>query len=88
MRRLTLLLLLLVVGCGTVVDRVDEGADDAGLGIYGGVRRDLHAIAHNPFILPLVLLDLPLSAIADTLALPWSWDEGFRDDSGSHGHPH
>jgi uncharacterized protein YceK len=54
--------------------------------VYGGVKRDWYALtgkqwdwAYSPvnlLLTPLYLLDLPLSAVADTLTLPYAiWNE-------------
>jgi uncharacterized protein YceK len=60
-------------GCGTLCDRGAGPCPKARESrIYGGVRTDLAAIAENPTSPwnALVVLDLPISAVADTLSLP------------------
>jgi uncharacterized protein YceK len=75
---------LLCAGCGTIHNltpnrQTSEGEIPAR--VYGGVQGewgelqamrfdDVHCM--NLIFLPLYLIDLPLSAIGDTLTLPWT----------------
>jgi uncharacterized protein YceK len=80
-------------GCGTVENIVSMGpAGEDHLRVYGGVRRDLE-VAHDCAAHPenqtngvpdavctateRIALDLPLSAVADTLTLPWTLAVGL-----------
>lgn len=59
----------LVSGCGTVMNQ--RTGDHF---VYGGVKRDwrdLKAQEVPEGVAVVTALDLPLSAIADTLCLPW-----------------
>ena len=69
-------MLTLCSGCGTILAHVDGSVT----GPYSGVRLDSHLIAsvgkeHDmpvfPWIIPLSIFDLPLSAASDTLVLPY-----------------
>ena len=74
---LGLALLGLCSGCGTILAHVDDQAN----GTYSGVRLDAHAIAsvgvqpHDPpslwIVVPLCIIDIPLSAVLDTLDVPF-----------------
>jgi uncharacterized protein YceK len=66
-RRLTLASLPLVAGCGTVTRTAREGP-----ALYGGVRSSLESCewARDASSGVFWLLDVPLSACADTLMLP------------------
>jgi len=67
------LALLLLAGCGTIQDLVEEQR------VYGGVRRDLEfrsfphfgPFGNDPTFL-LLAIDLPLCLVADTLLLPYT----------------
>jgi len=71
--RLVLVALLALPGCGTIQDLIYEQR------IYGGVRRDLELrsfphpgpIGNDPTFL-LLVIDLPLCFVADTLFLPYT----------------
>ena len=73
--------LFLVSGCGTFITVTDHhGAiKEFGL-VYGGVRCDFQLVFNDrydeftqgPFLKILFILDMPLSAIADTLLLPYT----------------
>jgi uncharacterized protein YceK len=67
--------LLLLAGCGTLLDAWNDSR------IYGGVRIDVETVAgigpadHVEASIPLrvlSVLDLPLSLVADTLILPYT----------------
>lgn len=60
------LLALLLGGCGTILSLSPH---EGGLSPYSGVRTDIELI---PDVMPLLVLDLPLSAVLDTLLLPVS----------------
>ncbi len=68
---------VLISGCGTVVTSsdIDKEGSKHGL-VYGGTRADLRAVSdpdymqHVPLGKSLAALDVPLSAVADTIALP------------------
>jgi uncharacterized protein YceK len=60
------LLALLLGGCGTILSLSPH---EGGLSPYSGVRTDIELI---PDVMPLLVLDLPLSAVLDTLLLPIS----------------
>ena len=72
-RTFAALALLILAGCGTIQDLIYEQR------IYGGVRRDLELrsfprpgpIGNDPTFL-LLMIDLPLCFVADTLALPYT----------------
>lgn len=68
MRALALLLASLLAGCGTTIDTVSP--HELGPRPYGGVRLDASMFSQAPELIPLVLVDLPLSAALDTLLLP------------------
>jgi uncharacterized protein YceK len=82
-RKILLIFVLFVFssGCGTIAARKFDPYDHLGQGyvvqkIYGGVRLDWH----TPHLL--VIFDLPLSLIADTLLLPLTiYEEYFLDHS-------
>ncbi len=47
--------------------------------VYGGIRTDGRWIGEaferggaQPFLTPLIILDLPISSVADTVILPWT----------------
>ena len=74
------LLALLCSGCGTVITHTGSGSDMGYHrdGVYRGTVADCGAIlapfmgeARLWFLLPLGLVDLPLSMAADTLILPF-----------------
>ena len=74
-----LLLLILVLGtgsgCGTVLDGILPHED--GPRVYGGIKFDVrYAMPREiywwPFYLIFAAIDMPLSAVADTLFLPYT----------------
>lgn len=70
-----LLILVLGAGCGTVLDGVMAHED--GPHVYGGIQFDVqHGPRREIYWWPLYILylaiDLPLSAVADTLFLPYT----------------
>ena len=74
----------LAAGCGTVANTVWFTPEEGGKRVYGGVRADLEGCREfigsdsGPPIRPwfdarfLYFLDLPVSAIADTVTLPYT----------------
>ena len=72
-RAVAALALLVLAGCGTIQDLIYEQR------VYGGVRRDLEMrsfprtgpIGNDPTFL-LLMIDLPLCFVADTLVLPYT----------------
>ena len=61
-----------LTGCGTIATRTLRGSyyqptNDNSL-FYSGVKMDL-----NKDMINIMWMDLPFSAIADTLCLPWDW---------------
>lgn len=87
-RLMAVLLVLSLGGCATTIGLV--GKTDKAMP-YFGVQFDSHILANpnelsdkNPVLLmigyPLALIDLPLSAVADTLALPYMM-QGKQSDS-------
>lgn len=71
-RALTILLAtVLMSGCGTFADIMSGPTD--GQVYYRGVSRDLEGITGTGLIglPPLLVLDLPFSAVADTMLLPF-----------------
>lgn len=81
-----LTLLGLCSGCGTILTHVDGQA-----GVYSGVRADArllstiddesHDIPVFPWVIPMSIIDMPLSLVADTLCLPF--DLAVDDSHGS-----
>jgi uncharacterized protein YceK len=82
MSRLPILLLTLVAatllsGCGTAANTLWFIPEEGGMRVYGGVRADWEA-AHRSYPpdinLPryLAIVDMPLSAVGDTLTLPFT----------------
>jgi uncharacterized protein YceK len=74
-------LLLAASACGTIDTRRDSTYE--GERIYSGTRQDLRGLGVgflnlNPLVLLIYLVDLPLSALADTALLPWSIPEESR----------
>lgn len=76
MRRfLTLLLLLgLFTGCGTYTECIHPPS--SGPRIYGGVKTDME-------IRGVLYADVPLSAVGDTLLLPYTGCIAYFDDDDS-----
>ena len=75
-------MLTLCSGCGTILAHVDGSVT----GPYSGIRVDSHMIAsvgkeHDmpvfPWIIPFCIFDLPLSAVSDTLVLPYDLSQPF-----------
>ena len=77
LRGLFLLLLPLCIGCGTLADFSETG------GIaYGGIQRDLRTLEvvsrpgdimdFRAVLVPMVILDMPFSLVADTAVLPYT----------------
>ena len=70
------MMLVFLVGCGTVVDLVGHHMD--GPHVYGGVRLYIHGHPFHdeaywwPLAVLAYLIDLPLSAVADTVILPFT----------------
>ncbi len=60
------LLLMLTLGCGTLESTLARGVWLP----YGGVRVDAELATGEDVFIPFSLLDLPLSAVLDTLLLP------------------
>ena len=66
-------------GCGTIINIQQEfGTPSTPPEFYGGVRIDTDLLVTRgeffdmlQLIRPLAVIDLPLSAVFDTLALPW-----------------
>jgi len=87
MRVLVSILLLAMTGCGTFLAHTDltddSGKAPYQTGVYAGVRLDAEFVhdtwsPHNGedtadriFLTPIILLDMPFSAIADTVLLPF-----------------
>ena len=76
---------LLAGGCGTVANTAVLPPEEGGKQVYGGVRVDWEAARHvvaeisgdyprSPFLFVsgLLAVDLPLSAIGDTVTLPYT----------------
>ena len=61
---------VVISGCGTTL----QGGCLSGPAIYGGIRCDVKSIAQadDAGEVLLMLTDLPLSLVADTVILPWS----------------
>jgi uncharacterized protein YceK len=64
---------LLGAGCGSVGGR---GKPELYPGVYPGARNDVHFIVHRedndmPDLWWVKLVDLPFSAVLDTVLLPW-----------------
>ena len=81
LRCLAVLLTLMPLGCATALNLQEKATPGVGGGEkrpFGGVRTDLEVCAaslFNPPLLPLgglCLVDLPLSAVADTVTLPYT----------------
>jgi uncharacterized protein YceK len=76
-RALAALALIVLSGCGTIQDLLYEQR------VYGGVRRDLELrsfprsgpIGNDPTFL-LMIIDLPICIVADTLLLPYTLSIG------------
>jgi len=64
----TLLMMGLLTGCGTIANQVNPQRT---LSPYGGVRYDVDTACDDGGPSYLLLLDLPFSAVADTLLLPF-----------------
>ncbi len=67
------LIALFLAGCGTIQDLITERR------VYGGVRRDLElrsfprpGIGSNDPTPYLLIIDLPLCGVADTMLLPYT----------------
>ncbi|MBF0785692.1 YceK/YidQ family lipoprotein [Muribacter muris] len=58
-------LVLQLTACGTVISFAENDYR-----VYGGVRRDFQAIQEGSVLGVLAVVDLPLSFVMDTLALP------------------
>jgi len=81
----SLVLFVALPACGSI-SQFGSHNEKAGPAIYGGVRIDLRSLwqyfaQYDTVVgddtaaflgLPLILLDLPLSFVADTVLLPWS----------------
>ena len=77
LRGLVLLLLVLCVGCGTLTDFSKTGGIP-----YGGIRQDVRTLEMvslpgdimdlRAILVPIVLLDMPFSLVADTAVLPYT----------------
>jgi len=66
-------------GCASVMSHT--GGDQ---GYYPGTRASARIIADDNsgwVMKPLAVIDLPFSAVMDTLLLPWDW---LRADDGTH----
>lgn len=64
-------------GCGTIITLIDDSKSTHPRYIYSGVRNDVPLLSRskeNPLrnFIPLVALDIPLSACADTIVLPYT----------------
>ena len=54
-------------GCGTLMN---QNGIEGRTRPYGGVRNDFLIMAKEPTTIPVFVVDLPLSFVADTLCLP------------------
>ena len=79
MRRFLPLTLLAVAGCGTISDTASWGRPrrDPGPHVFGGVRSDWDRLngggcCRTAALGPCFLFDLPLSAAADVVMLPFT----------------
>ena len=70
-------------GCGTFVDTL--GVHGQGPRIFGGVRTDIDAFSFRnlevymyPLLFLYMIIDVPLSAVFDTLLLPYTIPFGKR----------
>lgn len=98
--------LLSSVGCGTFLNQSPKGSYFNVTGtrrpyrVYGGVRTDLEvvfsplenkAIEDVPFRVVYIVVDLPLSLVADTIALPFDvrqqWRRLYRPELYDEGRP-
>ena len=75
---ISLFFAVMCTGCSTILTHTgtrDEFISFRGEGVYQGVRLDSCVIAHaapeDPLMLALAVFDFPLSAIADTILLPY-----------------
>ena len=75
-----LAMLVLCSGCGTVVNHTTDTMTRAGA--YSGVRLDADTISYASelnsegkhgacWMIPFLVIDMPISAVADTLLLPY-----------------
>jgi len=85
-------------GCGTMIGNVGGMSPDHYMDIYGGVQIDLESAAKHFNQSPsdvregleqacgtaCVLVDLPLSVVADTLTLPFTIDATLRGKAVPH----
>lgn len=73
MRRLAAPLLALLAGCGTITNFIPLGHYSPPRRVYGGVRQDAENLGSGTlewWLYPCQIIDLPLSAVGDTLTLP------------------
>lgn len=75
-RTFVVFLLVVASGCGTIYQHQNGDAH-----LYSGVRLDGVAICHvgEPGAMLAFLLDLPLSALADTILLPYDLARGVSE---------
>ncbi|MDC3379364.1 hypothetical protein OAX78_03685 [Planctomycetota bacterium] len=68
----SLVALIATSGCGTIADASRGNGDflRPGPSVYGGLITDLYALGLAPVLVPILLIDVPLSLAADTLMLP------------------
>lgn len=75
-------------GCGTLMNQNGIGGRTRP---YGGVRNDFALMAEKPAVIPVFVVDLPLSLVGDTLCLPsdlWHNDPPTnKTQSGSQATP-
>ena len=73
-----------ISGCGTLISIVDEGSKNNPPGqVYGGVKMNIGELQDKemvPILKIVNIIDLPLSAILDTLLLPFTlWYNAEED---------
>ena len=71
MKKIILIVLILTLtGCGTIISRTAGPMQSQKQGIYQGVRTDLKMIKADDDMGVFVCLDVPMSAMSDTILLP------------------
>ncbi len=88
LRAIALLLAVCCCACATIETR---GSSYQGPRVYSGTRQDLRGLGVgflnlNPLIVLLYLVDLPCSALADTVLLPLTISEESRRDEAAVEH--